>query len=71
MGGPGHIQRRAGLECNLPSGDSQFPHAQDTPGTVKAISQGRPSSLGRGRGRGWMFPRIPSACSGCRHPEAM
>lgn len=52
MGGPGHIQRHTGQEYNLPSRESQFPHAQGTLGTVKAISQGRPSSLGRGLGWG-------------------
>lgn len=56
MGGPGHIQRHAGQEYNLPSRDCSFPHAQGALGTlwggggVKAISQGRPRSLGRGLG---------------------
>lgn len=69
MGGPGHIQRHAGQGYNLPSRDSQVPHAQGTLGVVEAISQGRPSSLGR-PGVGY-FPGIPHACSGCRDPEAM
>lgn len=53
MGGPGHIQRHAGQEYNLPSRDCSFPHAQGALGTlgaVKAISQSRPRSLGRGLG---------------------
>lgn len=70
MGGPGHIQRHAAQEYNLPSRDSLFPHAQSTLrtlGAVKAISQG---SLGRALGWGFSLG-FPHACSGCRDPEAL
>lgn len=37
MGGPGHIQRHAAQESNLPFPDGQFPHAQSTLGTLGTV----------------------------------
>lgn len=70
MGGPGHIQRHAAQEYNLPSKESLFPHAQSTLralGAVKAISQG-----GLERALGWGISLgFPHACSWGRDPEAL
>lgn len=72
MGGPGLTQRHASQGYNLPSRDSQVPHAQGTLGAVKAISQGRPSSLGGAPGWGISLGHPPPrACSGCGAPAAV
>lgn len=56
MGGPGHIHGHTGQKYNLPSRDTQVPHARGALGAVKAISQGGPSSPGRGLGCGISLP---------------
>lgn len=44
MGGPVHIHGHTGQKHNLPSRDTQVPHARGSLGAVKAISQGGPAA---------------------------